>query len=311
MRILKRTLHLSVILLTAAALFGCERRTGVKIKKVKVNDIEIAYYTRGSGDPLVMIMGFRGTMAAWDPDLLEILEKKFTLILFDNRGAGLSTDTQNDQTTISQMAKDTAQLIKALGYKKANVLGWSMGSRIAEILAIDHPELVENLILCSPNPGGKHQAVRKTNNYIKLTKPILSIEDILSLIFPDTTEGHKAAVSYIIRLTKAITLGAVPNDLNVSEQTVERQVNALNLWEQDNQSFEALKSIKAPTLVTGGLSDALDQPENVQLVANQIPFAWMAYFAGAGHNFLSQDYEYFAELVTLFIESNSSNKHPF
>lgn len=118
-------LFICVFMLLICSLFltSCHREEKALVKKQKVGDIEVAYYTRGSGDPLVMIMGFRGTMAVWDPALLESLEKHYTLILFDNRGSGMSTDSQEDHTTISQMSQDTIQLIKALGYSKAHILG--------------------------------------------------------------------------------------------------------------------------------------------------------------------------------------------
>ena len=167
---------------------------GAEVKKKKIGDVEIAYYTRGSGKPLVMIMGFRGTMAIWDPELLNEMEKKYTLILFDNRGAGLSTDTEKDLTTIPQMADDTFNLIKALGYDKAYVLGWSMGTRIAEQLALAHPEVVEKLILGSPNPGGTFQVARQTDAFQKLTTTKnLTKEEGLSLLFPNTPEGREAS----------------------------------------------------------------------------------------------------------------------
>lgn len=284
---------------------GCDRPASVEIKKAKIGNIELAYYTRGSGEPLVMIMGFRGAMGVWDPGLLEKLEKKYTLILFDNRGAGLSTDTEENFTTVSQMAEDTAQLIKYLGFKKAHVLGWSMGSRIALQLAVQSPELIDRLILCSPNPGGEHQAPRRSDAYKELTSKDLSMETGLSVIFPNTAQGKLASAAFVARLTQAVALGNVPDDLHVSLRTVERQVRALKLWNEDNSHFDELSKIHIPTLVAGGLDDVLDEPENVRTVASQIPFAWSAYFAGAGHYFLSQDYQRFAELVTLFTESSA------
>lgn len=297
-------LRLFVLLICFSLFVGCERQERLEIKKEKVNQVELAYYTRGKGEPLVLIMGFRGTMAFWDPALIEILEKKFKLIIFDNRGTGLSTDTLEDKTTISQMAEDTAGLVKALGYQKAHILGWSMGSRIAMELAIKHPEVVDSLILCSPNPGGKYGIAHPSDAYDKLTAPHITRQEGLSLIFPDTPVGREAADALVGRLFKAIALRTIPDNFEVSTQTIQRQVNALKLWEKDENIFDSLATIKRPTLVAGGLSDALDSPQNVRIVANQIPFAWTAYFAGAGHDFLSQDYEYFGKLVTLFIESN-------
>lgn len=283
---------------------GCGKQSKIEVKKQKVGDVELAYYTRGSGEPLLMVMGFRGTMAIWDPALIEELSKKFTVIVFDNRGVGLSSDTKENKTTIEQMTKDTIGLIQALGYQKVHLLGWSMGSMIAMQLAIDHPEILKTLILCSPNPEGVHAAQRKTDAFARLTAPNLSDEEALSLIYPQTAEGRIAATTFIVRLTKAIHEGWVPNDLKISPETVQRQVRVLKLRENDNSLYEKLASIRVPTLVTGGLSDVLDLPENTRTVANQIPFAWAAYFPQAGHAFASQDYQLFSQLVTLFIEAH-------
>lgn len=302
-----QTFRLLICFFSIAFFLGCGRSQQAEIKKVKIEDIELAYYTRGSGEPLVMIMGFRGTMAIWDPALLELLEKKYQLILFDNRGAGFSTDSEEDHTTIAQMAKDTVNLIKALGFSKTHLLGWSMGSAVALEMAIHYPEVVETLIVCSPNPGGSHQVIKKTDAYQVLSSPDLTPEKGLSLIFPNTINGNEAALSYIKRLTEAVVFGRVPNDLNVSNQTITRQTRALKMREADEQLYSSLSKINRPTLVAGGLEDELDSPINVRTVANQIPFSWSAYFPGAGHNFLSQNHEHFAELVILFIESNKQN----
>lgn len=298
----KRNL-LALCIFVMISFCGCEKEQKVEVKMQNVNNIELAYYTRGSGEPLVMIMGFRGTMAMWDPAFLEALEKKFTLILFDNRGAGFSSDSENNETTIRKMADDTSELIKALGYEKVHVLGWSMGSRIAMELANHYPGQVETLILCSPNPGGSHQAKRKSQAYADLLSVDLSNIEGLSLIFPRTPEGEKASADFVGRLKEAILEGKVPYDLKVGSQTVQRQVEALHLWDENDDVYEALAKIKSPALVAGGLSDALDEPENVEKVAERIPFAWKAYFPQAGHNFLSQDHENFARLVILFIDT--------
>lgn len=298
-------LGLTALLLVVFCCTNCGRQKPLEIKTKTVGDIEMAYYTRGSGDPLIMIMGFRGTMAAWDPALLDILEKHFTLILFDNRGIGMSSDTATDHTTIQQMADDTAGLIAALGYKKANILGWSMGSRIAMQLAISHPEVVEHVILCSPNPG-KNEVPRETNAYAMLTSPKITQEKILSTIFPDTLEGRAAAAGYVERVAKSIFQRTGPDDWNIPPQTVERQVNALKQWYESDAAYNALANVKSPVLVTTGLADVLDPPGNAQIVAHRIPYAWSAYFADAGHAFMFQDTKRFAELVLLFVESTKS-----
>jgi pimeloyl-ACP methyl ester carboxylesterase len=300
-----KSMHSFFLVLFSLLMFtGCELPMKMEVKKAKIGDVELAYYTRGAGEPLVMIMGFRGTMSGWDPALLDILEKKYTLILFDHRGVGFSTDTQDDMTTVPQMAEDTAGLIRSLGYAKAHILGWSMGTRIALELSLKHPELVETMILCSPNPGGEHQAKRKTGAFAKLTAPVISNEEAISLIFPDTVKGKAAGAVYQGRIAAQVIAGKVPNDFNVSKQTVERQVRAIKVWDEGNHLYDALPTVKVPTLVTGGLSDVLDGPDNVRTVASRIPNAWTAYFPNAGHNFLSQDHQSFGDLALLFIETN-------
>jgi len=295
------------LLLLVLAFLTYQKTDGVEIKKQQINEIELAYYTRGNGDPLILIMGLRGTMAGWDPGLIEELAKNYTVILFDNRGAGMSTDTEENKTTIQQMAEDTFAFIKSLGYEKVNLLGWSMGSMIAMQLGIDHPEILKTLILCSPNPGGKHQTVRKTDAYLKLTSEQLSIEDILSLIYPATPEGRLAAAGFVTRLAQSIKSGSTPNDLSVNKQTIERQVNAIKLRANDDTIYERLAAIKVPTLVAGGIMDVVDIPDNVRKVASQIPYAWTAYFPHSGHAFISQDYLNFSQLIKIFISSETND----
>jgi pimeloyl-ACP methyl ester carboxylesterase len=306
-----KSIKISLIPLCIAcilAFFGCEKNSQpeAEVREEQVGNIKLAYYTRGSGEPLIMIMGFRGTMAFWDPAFLEAMEKNYTLILFDNRGIGLSTDTEQDETTIAQMAKDTVELIKTLGYDEVNVLGWSMGTRIALDMAINFPDYIKSLILCAPNPGGQYQAKRPSNLTSKLDSIDLPLEEGLSLIFPDTLEGLDASKAFVLRLSKAIIEGTVPNDFKVDSTPIERQALALKTWDASDYLYEKLPTIKIPTLVAGGLSDVIDNPENVRIVANRIPFAWTAYFKGSGHYFLSQNHREFADLVNIFIESTAS-----
>ena len=84
-----------------------------------MNGVKLAYYPRGQGKPLVMINGFLSSMSLWDPALLADLETTHTLVLFDNRGVGLSSDTAENNTTIPQMADDAAALIGALKLDQA------------------------------------------------------------------------------------------------------------------------------------------------------------------------------------------------
>ena len=273
-----------------------------KIQYVQVGEVKLAYYVRGKGKPLVMINGFISTMSYWDPLLVEELAKTRQLIIFDNRGVGYSTDTKENKTTIPQMADDAAGLIKALGLKKPDILGWSMGARIAQQLLIRHPDLIGKAVLAAPNPGGSHAVPADKDVEDKLNDPNLPISQKLALIVPPQEGGAKTAMTMMERFEKAAKQGSAPNDFNVSKETTIRQNRArTTLWSADNDNFNNLKNIKNPVLVTDGRYDVIDKPINSVIIASQIPFAWLAFFEG-GHAFLFQEHKKFAETVNVFLK---------
>lgn len=272
-----------------------------EVKYAQVGDIKMAYYKRGKGDPLIMIMGAGGTMDDWDPALLDALDDTNTLILFDNRGCGLSTDTVEDNTTIPQMADDTAGLLKAIGYEKANVLGWSMGARIAQQVVVRHPDQVMKAIFAAPNPGGTMQVKAAESVEMKLNDPNVPVTDKTAFMFPDTAAGRAAAKQSLGRLAAAQASGEAPNDMTCSPQAVQRQDRArTTLWTADTTNYRDLADIKVPVLVADGRDDIIDPPQNSSIIAARVPFAWLTFFEG-GHAFLYQSAEKFGATVNLFL----------
>lgn len=272
------------------------------VKTIQVGDIKMAYYVRGHGEPLIMINGYISTMSLWDPALLEELAKHHQLILFDNRGVGLSTDTKTNKTTIPQMADDAAGLIEKLGYKKVDILAWSMGARIGQQLLIRHPNLIKKAVLCSANPGGKYADKTDENVESKLNNPNVPDMEKITLVFTNDTKGKLAAEKCLARLKAAVADGTIPNDFTVSKETKLRQNRARTiLWSSDNDNFNALKNIKNPVLLTDGRADIIDLPKNSLIMTNQIPYSWLAFFPG-GHAFLFQEHKQFADLVDVFLQ---------
>jgi len=118
---------------------------------VRVNDIELYYESHGSGDPLVLIGGLGLAVAEMQPLNTALAAAGYRVIAADNRGAGRSAKPPGPYT-IGQMAGDVAGLLTRVGVERAHVLGISMGGRIALALALDHPKLVDHLILTSTGP---------------------------------------------------------------------------------------------------------------------------------------------------------------
>src|ERR1700729_4404720 len=116
----------------------------------------VGYRVVGSGPPLVLIMGYAGTMEVWDPRLVHALARHNRVVMFDNAGIGRTQPLPGEQTatlTIDAMADQTSALIDALGLGRPDVLGWSMGGMIAQALAVLHPAQVRRLVLCATYPG--------------------------------------------------------------------------------------------------------------------------------------------------------------
>lgn len=297
---------ISITFMALVALFSFSGSANAQfkpeVKYAQVNGVKLAYYTRGQGEPLIMINGFISTMSLWDPALLDELSKNNTLVLFDNRGVGLSSDTKENNTTIPQMADDAAGLAKSLGYKKVNILGWSMGARIAQQVLIRHPDLVGKAILCAANPGGSHQIPASKDVETKLNDPNVPEMDKVALVFTNNEAGKKAAQEVLGRMKAAVAAGTIPNDFAVSKETTIRQDRArTTLWKDNQENYKQLKNIKVPVLLTDGRYDVVDMPKNSELMATQIPFSWLAYYDG-GHAFLFQQHKRFADTVNAFMK---------
>jgi pimeloyl-ACP methyl ester carboxylesterase len=281
---------------------AAQTRSTPKIQFAQVGEIKMAYYTRGKGEPLFLINGFMSAMSTWDPLFLDALAKHNRLIIFDNRGVGLSSDTQDNITSMEQMADDTAGLIRALGYKKANVLGFSMGARIAQQMFIRHPDLVNKGILAAPNPGGSRQIKPSAEVAKLLNDPNVSTYDKAGLMFTKDPAGQLALKQAMQRINNAMKDGTAPTDNNVPKETALRQDRArTTLWNANEKNFEDLKTITFPVLVADGRDDVIDPPENARLIANQIPFSWLAFYEG-GHGFPLQSAQQFAATINAFLK---------
>jgi pimeloyl-ACP methyl ester carboxylesterase len=124
------------------------------LEKVRVGDIDIAYKMFGKGDPIILLNGASDNMDAWDPSFLNGLSSNHTVIAFDQREIA-NTTIGSKPYTYQQIADDTAGLLNALKIPKADVMGYSLGSYLAQQLTMMYPDKVNSLVLVGSSCGGK------------------------------------------------------------------------------------------------------------------------------------------------------------
>ncbi|MGH7233879.1 MAG: alpha/beta fold hydrolase [Candidatus Saccharimonadales bacterium] len=214
---------------------------------VRVDDINLYYEVRGEGSPLVLILGLGSDMSEYG-SIIDPLAEHFRVIAFDNRGAG-RTDKPTSSYSINMMSEDVAGLIKKLGLKQTDVVGISMGGKIALALTLNHPDLVKNLVLaCANSSSGKR---------VKMSLPMRLM---YPLHFLPLLKGKYPQPSYAFKLQRSATL-----DFDVTQR---------------------LPEIKARTVILHGRKDRSAPFERAEVLHKNIKGSKLVPFKG-GHLFFA------------------------
>jgi pimeloyl-ACP methyl ester carboxylesterase len=285
---------LGVFLTSGAACIqkeGGQLETGKLVtKKVHVNDIDIAYRESGTGYPLILIMGFSGTMDLWSPGLISNLSQNHRLIMFDNRGMG-ATSSSDREYSIKLFADDTEGLMRALNIEKANVLGWSMGTYIAQELVLNYPDKVNRLILYAADVGGDKaiydpQVVAQLSDTSGTDRE--KGERLLKLIFSGSwLKENPDPRKYMQTQTEQIL-----------PESIKKQTAAIGKWAG---TFGRLPQIKVPVLLIAGTEDVIVPPRNSLMMIEKIPAAWLIQIKGGGHGLMFQYPERLAKIANFFL----------
>ncbi len=251
----------------------------------------IAYRAVGSGPPLVMITGYSGTMEDWDPDFVDALAQHYRVIIFDNAGVG-RTRALPPPVSIDAMASQTSAFIAALGLGRPDVLGWSMGSMIAQALAVLHPDQVRRLVLCASYPGNGTEVRPSQQAINEFTGG--DAQQVMAQLFP---AGQAAA-----QQTYLLAISGYPPAPAVPAGTLAGQKHAVDQWWAGADPAGRLAAtITAPTLIADGTADRLDPLANSRTLARLIPGARLVLYPDAGHAFLFQDQAAFVPLIESFL----------
>jgi pimeloyl-ACP methyl ester carboxylesterase len=302
---LARSLTLAVLAAVAlaapAAAQSTPAPTSFPLQTAKVNGTTIGYRDinpTAGGTPLVLICGYGLTMAEWDPTFVQTLAEGRRVIVFDNRGIGTSSGPVKG-LTIATMARDTAGLIRSLGFKRVDVLGWSMGGYIAQTLALANPALVHRLVLASTDPGSPHALEPKKPVVQVLTNPNLTPNSLLPILFPPNQQA--AGQAWYAAIGTQPNLSSTDFATPSATMAAQEAANATRWYGRGDGTYARLPKLKAPTWIGYGAQDVVVPPGNARLLARRIPNATAHRFPDAGHAFLFQEPAAKAGLMAAFL----------
>jgi pimeloyl-ACP methyl ester carboxylesterase len=238
-------------------------------------------------------------MAEWDPTFVQTLAEGRRVIVFDNRGIGTSSGPVKG-LTIATMARDTAGLIRSLGFKRVDVLGWSMGGYIAQTLALANPALVHRLVLASTDPGSPHALEPKKPVVQVLTNPNLTPTSLLPILFPPNQQA--AGQAWYAAIGTQPNLSSTDFATPSATMAAQEAANATRWYGRGDGTYARLPKLKAPTWIGYGAQDVVVPPGNARLLARRIPNATAHRFPDAGHAFLFQEPAAKAGLMAAFLD---------
>jgi pimeloyl-ACP methyl ester carboxylesterase len=261
--------------------------------KAKVGGIELAYTSKGEGDPLILIGGFSMVKEMWERQVAD-LSQQFRVIAFDNRGVGESTIPEPD-FTIADMAADVVGLMDYLQIDKTHVFGVSMGGLISQMLALDHGDRIRKAALGCTSHGGRFAVAPDAEVMALLAKmgdPGMPVEEAIRLRLPIMySERFIREEPEKIEKIVALSLRHQP-----TLKGAQGQMKALSFFNVKKR----LGEIRCPILVITGNEDRMMPPDNARLIAEGIPGAELYIVKGAGHAFYDEKPDEVNRVLTAF-----------
>jgi pimeloyl-ACP methyl ester carboxylesterase len=269
-----------------------ETYSGLTSKLVSAaNGVDYAYRESGAGTvPLVLLQHFRGSLDSWDPALIDALASTRRVVTFDNAGVGGSSGTTPD--TVAQMGRDAIAFLTAAGFGEVDLLGFSIGSFVAQEIALTRPGLVRRLILASSAPQGAAGMHGWAADVIgAVGQPETGPEDYLGVFFTRSAASRQAGQEALHRMYARTQ----DRDKATTWETRLAQYDAVCDWGIPNHGMLArLSALRLPVLVAGGDSDPMILPHYSYLLAGLIPQARVKIYPDSAHGFLFQHHAQFA-----------------
>jgi pimeloyl-ACP methyl ester carboxylesterase len=251
---------------------------------------------------LVLLQHFRGNLDNWDPALIDALASTRRVVTFDNVGVGGSTGITPG--TVTEMAHGAVAFLEAMDLQSADILGFSIGSFVAQEIALIRPSMVHRLVLASSAPrgaAGMHGWAPEVIGAIGAPAP--NPGGYLDVFFTRSPASREAGENVLRRLTDRTE----DRDKPTSWQTRQAQYDAVCTWGIPNHALlQRVSAIDMPVFVANGDSDPMILPRYSYLLAGLIPQARLKIYQDAAHGFLFQHHAEFAGDVAAFLADTDS-----
>jgi pimeloyl-ACP methyl ester carboxylesterase len=260
--------------------------------------VSYAYREVGEGSvPLVLLQHFRGNLDNWDPALIDALTPSRRVVTFDNVGVGgTSGRTPN---VVEQMARDALDFLEAMEFELVDLLGFSIGSFIAQEMVLVRPDVVRRLILASSAPRGASGMRGWAPDVIAAVggrEP--NPQGYIDVFFARSDTSRAAGQQTLSR----IFARQDDRDTPTTWQTRQAQYDAVCAWGIPNHSLlQRLSAIDRPVFVANGDSDPMILPHYSYLLTGLIPQAQVKIYPDSAHGFLFQHHAEFAADVAAFL----------
>lgn len=267
-------------------------------RTVDVGGTTFAYRELGaaSGVPVIFLNHLGAVLDNWDPRVVDGIAAKHRVIVFDNRGIGASEGSTPD--TIEAMARDAIAFIRAMGFKQVDLLGFSLGGMVSQVIAELEPQLVRKMILAGTGPAGGVGIDKVTQvTVVDMLKGYLTFKDPKQyLFFTTTANGRRESGKFIKRLKERTK----DRDKPISVRAFRTQLKAIHAWGVQQPSD--LSTIQQPVFVANGDHDRMAPTSNTFDLAKRLPNSEIKIYPDAGHGGIFQFHDEFVEKALEFLE---------
>ncbi|HME77541.1 MAG TPA: alpha/beta hydrolase [Mycobacterium sp.] len=272
-------------------------------RKINVGGVEFAYRELGSGTdvPVIFLHHLTAVLDDWDPRILEGIAAHHRVIAFDNRGVGGTGSSVPH--TVEQMGADAIAFIRTLGLERVDLFGFSLGGGVAQMVALQAPDLVRRMILAGTGPrgGGGIDQITKIAVVAYLKAGLTFSDPRNFLFFPRTAEGKRAASDYFNRLKERTH----DRDKRISMQARIAQLKAIR--HAGKSQPDDLSVVTQPVFVANGDHDLMVDSSHSADMARRLPNARLKIYPNSGHGGVFQHHRTFVPDALQFLAGESAS----